>query len=109
MTSPDSLDSVDLVPPSVILRIRELVRQGRYVLTPHAQKEAAADDLDVLDVEAAILTGEVKRVQQDSRGRKYVIVGKATDLATRVAVVARFTSHQSFLIITVYEIYEERG
>jgi hypothetical protein len=40
-------------------RIRSAILDGRYTLTEHAYDEMDEDDLDVLDVEAAILTGRV--------------------------------------------------
>ena len=86
-------------------RIRSAVLEHRYTLTEHAYDEMAEDNLDVLDVESAILTGEIDEVlTMDPRGTRYVIVGNATDLETTVGVVARFVEHEQLLIITVYEI-----
>jgi len=86
-------------------RIREAILEHRYALTEHAYHEMADDSLDVLDVELAILTGEVERtLTHDPRGRRYVVVGTATDLETAVGVVLRFAGNDEVLIITVYEI-----
>ena len=75
------------------------------MLTEHAYEEMEKDRLDVLDVESAILTGEIQRaLTMDPRGRRYVVVGKATDQETPVGVVARFVEHDQLLVITVYEI-----
>ena len=72
------------------------------MITPHALLEMRDDRLDVVDVESAILTGTIKRAfEEDSRGRRYEVVGKACDLLTEVAVVVRFAG--PLLIITVYE------
>ena len=85
--------------------IRNAILDHRYVLTEHAYEEMEKDQLDVLDVESAILTGELERVlTQDPRGTRYVVVGKATDQETPVGVVVRFVEHDQLLIITVYEI-----
>ena len=63
------------------------------------------DNLDVLDVESAILTGEVDQVlTKDPRGTRYVMIGKATDQATPVGVVVRFVEGDRLLVLTVYEI-----
>ena len=63
------------------------------------------DHLDVLDVESAILTGEIDQVLTvDPRGTRYVVVGNATDQETLVAVVVRFVAADQLLVITVYEI-----
>lgn len=86
-------------------RIRNAILDGRYTLTEHAYDEMGEDNLDVLDVESAILTGQIDQVlTKDPRGTRYVIVGDATDLKTPVGVVARFVEHDQLLIITVYEV-----
>jgi len=56
----------------------------------------------VVDVESAIMTGTIERIfENDPRGRRYEVVGKACDLTTDVGVIVRFAG--SLLIITVYE------
>ena len=86
-------------------RIRNAILDGRYTLTEHAYDEMAEDNLDVLDVESAILTGEIDKVlTRDPRGTRCVVIGKATDQNTPVGVVVRFVEHDQLLIITVYEM-----
>lgn len=86
-------------------RIRNAVLDQKYTLTEHAVVEMEADDLDVLDVESAVLTGDIDDVlTKDPRGTRYVVVGTATDQATPVAVVCRFVSFDQLLIVTVYEL-----
>ena len=86
-------------------RLRNAVLDGRYTLTEHAYDEMDEDHLDVLDVESAILTGEIDKVLTvDRRGTRYVVIGNATDQETPVAVVVRFVEHDRLLIITVYMI-----
>jgi hypothetical protein len=85
--------------------IRDAILDGRYTLTEHAYEEMGDDNLDVLDVEAAILTGDIDQMLTlDPRGTRYVVIGVATDQTTPVGVVGRFVEHDQFLIITVYEI-----
>lgn len=85
-------------------RIRNAILDHRYSLTEHAYEEMDEDILDVLDVEAAILTGGIDQVLTvDPRGTRYVVVGNATDQQTTVGVVVRFVEHDQLLIITVYE------
>ncbi len=68
-------------------------------------EEMAEDNLDIFDVEQAILNGQITRIEKDDpRGKKYVIEGTATDLQTPVGVVGRFTITGRYLIITIYEI-----
>jgi hypothetical protein len=74
-------------------------------MTDHAMDEMAEDGLDIVDVENAVLTGRLSRLEKDDpRGTKYVIEGVAADGTTPVGVGGRFTSHGRYLIITVYEI-----
>ncbi len=85
-------------------RIRSAILDHRYLLTEHAYEEIDEDGLDVLDVEAAILTGEIDRVlTHDPRGTRYVVIGEATDRQTTVGIVVRFVEHDQLLIITAYE------
>lgn len=70
-------------------------------------EEMAEDNLDIEDVEAAILNGLIGRTERDDpRGTKYVIEGTAVDGETPVGVVGRFVTTGRYLIITVYEITE---
>lgn len=85
-------------------RIRIAILDHRYSLTEHAYEEMDEDNLDVLDVEAAILTGEIDGVlTADPRGTRYVVLGNATDQQTAVGVVVRFVEYDQVLVITVYE------
>ncbi len=65
----------------------------------------AEDNLDILDVEQAILSGRVTRIERGKLEKpKYVIEGLAVDQDTLMGVVGRFTETGRYLIITVYEI-----
>lgn len=95
------------MPRSPIERVREKIRLRQYDMTAHAMEEMAEDDLDIIDVEHAVLSGRVARLERDDpRGSKYVIEGVATDGLTPVGVVGRFASGDRYLIITVYQITE---
>ena len=86
-------------------RIRNAIMARRYALTEHAYEEIEEDNLDVLDVESAILTGEIDQVlTMDPRGTRYVVVGKATDLETPMGAVVRFVEYDQVLVITAYQI-----
>ncbi|MBU4270954.1 MAG: DUF4258 domain-containing protein [Planctomycetes bacterium] len=86
-------------------RIRDAILDHRYSLTEHAYEEMDEDNLDVLDMEAAILTGEIDQVLTvDPRGTRYVVVGNATDQQTAVGVVVRFVERDQLLVITIYEV-----
>lgn len=93
------------MPRSWIERIREKVRLRQYDMTVHAVEEMAEDGLDIVDMEHAVLTGRVARIERnDPRGNKHVIEGMAADGVTRVGVVGRFTGSGRYLIITTYAI-----
>ena len=75
-------------------------------MSAHAMEEMAEDLLTILDVEEAVLSGQIILVEKDdSRGTKYV-VGTALDRQTPVGVVRRLASNGRYLIITVYEVTE---
>ncbi|HVQ40478.1 MAG TPA: DUF4258 domain-containing protein [Pyrinomonadaceae bacterium] len=74
-------------------------------MTVHAAEEMAEDDLDILDVEQALMNGQLMRTEKDDpRGTKYVVEGVATDGETPVGVVGRFQGAERYLIITIYEV-----
>ena len=76
-----------------------------FDMTIHAMEEMAEDGLDILDIEEAILNGQiVHRTKRDPRGAKFTIEGIASDGETPVGIVGRFQSNDKFLIITVYEV-----
>jgi len=93
------------VPHRLIERIRQKILLRDYDLTIHAIEEMAEDDLDVLDIEHAVLNGQVVRShKRDPRGTKYTIQGLALDGERVVGIVGRFPAIDRFLIITVYDI-----
>lgn len=95
------------MPRNDIERIREKIRLRQYDMSAHAVEEMAEDLLTILDVEEAVLSGKVIRVEKDDpRGTKYVVVGTALDQHTPVGVVGRFASTGRYLIITVYKVTE---
>lgn len=98
------------MPRSDIDRIREKIRLRQYDMSAHAMEEMAEDLLTILDVEEAVLSGQVVRLEKDDpRGTKYVVVGTSLDQQTPVGVVGRFASTGRYLIITVYEVTELEG
>jgi hypothetical protein len=77
-------------------------------MSVHAMEEMAEDDLDIVDVEQALLTGQLIRTEKDDpRGTKYVVEGFAIDGETAIGVVGRFLGSERYLIITIYEIAKE--
>jgi Domain of unknown function (DUF4258) len=98
------------LPRNDIDRIKQKIRLRHYDMSSHAMEEMAEDLLTILDIEEAILSGQVIRIEKDDlRGTKYVVVGTALDRQTPVGVVGRFASNGRYLIITVYEVTELEG
>jgi len=74
-------------------------------MTAHAVEEMAEDQLDLVDVESAILNGRMVRVQKnDLRGRRYTVHGIGVDGITPVGKVGRFTETGRYLILMVYAV-----
>ena len=95
------------MPKSKIERIRGYIRLRQYDMSAHAMEEMAEDNLDILDVEHAILNGRITRIKKnDPRGTKYIVEGTAANQVIPVGVVGRFTTTSRYLIITVYAITE---
>ncbi|MCH8822288.1 MAG: DUF4258 domain-containing protein [Planctomycetes bacterium] len=88
-----------------INRIQEAVQDGRYRFSDHSLEEIDADRLHPINVETALLNGQVVRFQPDEPdhpGPRYTVTGKASDLSTDVTVVCRFDRTENLLIITAY-------
>jgi hypothetical protein len=54
----------------ILEEIQRRVREGKYDLTFHAVEEMAEDDLDIFDVEAAVLSGSVQKAESDDPRNK---------------------------------------
>jgi hypothetical protein len=62
-----------------IHEIRQLIRQGAYEFSMHAQQERLAEDLDVIEIEEAITQGEIlESYPHDPRGESCLILGYAS-------------------------------
>ena len=85
--------------------IRRKVRNGEYEFTvPHFFEEMADDDLQLVDIEAAILNGKIRRrFTRDPRGARYEVVGISTD-GRQVAIICRIKDTGKLLFITTYVI-----
>ena len=73
------------------------------MVSSHAADELERDELDILDLESIVLTGEIIERQRDRKTgeAKYVIRG--ITLANGIgSVVAKFDSVGRAVIITVY-------
>ena len=69
-----------------------MIRRRQYAISAHATDEMAEDSIDIIDVEHAMLHGQIMHiVRDDPRGTKYVIEGIAADRSTPVGVVGQFS------------------
>lgn len=85
---------------SKIKEIQILVQEGFYYLTEHAFNEAFDDDLDIYDMENAIVTGKIRRSWP--KEGKYEVIGLSLD-ERMIGLVCRITLSHKVRIITVYE------
>lgn len=88
-----------------LIRIRERIRNGAYVMTQHARKEMNDDDLTIFDVEHAILTGEILERQRDQETKepKHRVQGESLEGAFIEAVV-KISPTGKVVIMTVYRV-----
>jgi hypothetical protein len=64
----------------------------------------ANDDLDMIDIEMAILNGKIRRrFSRDPRGVRYEVVGTALD-RREVAVICRIKNTGKLLLVTTYAL-----
>lgn len=89
----------------IIAKIRYAIKTGNYDMTHHAFEKMAEDKLGVFDIETAVQSGRIVKIEKDDpRGTKYVINGLGADQITPIGVVGRFKETGIFLIITVYQV-----
>jgi len=88
----------------VLTLIKELVREGRYVMTLHAEEEMNSDSLEIFDVENAILTGRIIARQKDrlTGEWKYLLRGQALSQDS-VVVVLKLSPTGKEVILTIYK------
>lgn len=89
-----------------IEEIRQLIRQGRYEVSLHAQQERLEDDLDIDEIEAALLQGEiVEEYLNDPRGSSCLVGGLAGAKPIHVVLgwaTRKQQDERTLRVITVY-------
>jgi hypothetical protein len=100
----EGCDRINDMQERTLQGIREKVRRRQYVMTLHADEEMGNDELTIVDVENAILTGRIAARQRDweTAESKYVIRGLAIDGVRTVTVVVKRGATDKLVIITVY-------
>jgi len=89
-----------------IEEIRELVRAGRYEVSIHAQQERLEDDLDINEIETALLKGElIEEYPKDPRGSSCLVGGLAGPKQIHVVIgwaTRKQQVERTLRVITVY-------
>jgi hypothetical protein len=86
-----------------IAQLRLLIRTLNYVVSTHAAEELEDDNLNILDLENIVLTGQIIERQRDAKTRevKFVVQGITLDGRAAEAVVKVGLSGK-LVVITVY-------
>ncbi|MBC6957470.1 MAG: DUF4258 domain-containing protein [Chloroflexi bacterium] len=89
---------------TILNRIRQAIREKRYLISDHALEEADSDDLRLDDILNVLRHGALdSSYTDDPRGPRYVIRGEVHE--DEVDVVCRFRRDGMLLIIiTVYVV-----
>ncbi|CAD7775190.1 hypothetical protein BLFGPEAP_01263 [Candidatus Methanoperedenaceae archaeon GB50] len=84
-----------------IKKIQTKIKSGEYEISYHAEKERYAEDIDIHDLETAILNGEIlEEYVHDSRGPSCLILGYSK--GRPIHIVCGYTKTGWIRIITVY-------
>jgi len=89
----------------IIKRIREKVRTREYIISLHADDEMDDDEIEVYDVEHALLTGNILMRQKDRETHewKYLVHGQTLDQTRDIVVVVKFSPTGKLIWLTIYE------
>ena len=88
----------------MIQKIRQKIIDEKYIVSSHAEEELEDDDLDIYDLENAILKGYVeKKLKEDIRGTRYKIEGPALD-GRIIHIICRHKEIGNLLVITAYTL-----
>ena len=86
--------------------IQRLVRQGKYEFSIYAQQERLEEDLDVTEIEAALMQGEIlEAYPDDPRGESCLVLGYAGTKPIHAVLgwaSIRGENENTLRIITVY-------
>ena len=90
--------------------IRQLIREGRYEISIHAQQERLEDDLDVEEIEQAVLDGELlEEYPNDPRGPSCLVGGQAEAKPIHVVLGWATRKHLGERILRVITVYIPRA
>ncbi|MDH4129810.1 MAG: DUF4258 domain-containing protein [Spirochaetota bacterium] len=81
--------------------IQQRIINQEYYLSNHAETERIEDNVEIEDIENAILKGKLIEKQVDAKSSKYLIQGATLD--NRVITVVCTMLNKELRIITVFE------
>ena len=89
--------------PGILKKLKDCIKNNRYIVTLHADEEMDDDDLSIYDVESAVLNGVLIERQQDKSPKewKYILRGQAID-GSFIIVVAKIGATGKLVVITVF-------
>lgn len=89
--------------------IKRLIREGRYEVSIHAQQERLEDDLDIEEIESAVLRGDlIEEYPTDPRGPSCLVGGLAGTKPIHVVLGWAGVKGQSESILRVITVYIPR-
>jgi Domain of unknown function (DUF4258) len=88
----------------IIQRLQARVRERKYRLTSHAEREREADQITVQEIEEAVLSEDCELIEDypaDPRGHSCLILGwTGADLP--IHMVCGHLYEEEFIVITIY-------
>jgi hypothetical protein len=88
----------------IVEQLRAKVRQNKYRLTIHAEKEREADQITRHEIEEAILSEQCQVIEDyptDPRGQSCLVLG-FTQVDLPIHMVCGHLSEEEFIMITIY-------
>ena len=80
-------------------QIRRCIREGNFSIRPPAVDALRVEGLTVIDLEAAVLSGDLTaRYGKDGAGCRYVVTGETT-AGDRVRVLCRFSTSGRLVVL----------
>ncbi|MDT7042589.1 DUF4258 domain-containing protein [Candidatus Nitronereus thalassa] len=86
--------------------IKQRIMEGNYEFSIHAQQERLEDDLDITEIETAIMGGEViENYPDDPRGESCLVLGYVGPIPVHLVMgwaYGQSNGEKTLRIITVY-------
>ena len=86
----------------ILEEIKEKVKVRKYVMTVHSEEEIEDDSLTILDVENAILNGQVVERQKDHDTGEWKYLVKGNTTGTAHIAVSKISITGKVVILTVF-------